>query len=105
MGQAGKVEVNCKKEVILEAQKKQRTSHFATQMDACQKKTELRAEVSKIQRPSCAPRRHCERRFRILCCIDRARLICVTNYSRKKVMDIISGLPGCAGQAADAVSV
>ena len=37
-------------------------------------------KAPKIQRSSCTPRRHCE------------------------VMDIISGLPGCAGQAADAVS-
>ena len=34
---------------------------------------------SKIQRKSCAPRWHCERWFRIVCCIYRAGIISITN--------------------------
>ena len=33
-----------------------------------------------------------------------AGFVCITNDGRKKVMDVMAGLPGCAGQAADAVS-
>ena len=40
---------------------------------------------SKIQRPSCAPRWHCKRLFRLLCSIHRARFICVTNDGCKSI--------------------
>ena len=40
-------------------------------------------EVSKVQRPSCAAKWHCERRLRLVCCIHRARFVCVTNDRSK----------------------
>ena len=40
-------------------------------------------EVSKVQRPGRAPRWHCERRFRLVCCVHRARSVCVTDDGRK----------------------
>ena len=58
-------------------------------------------ETPEVQGSSCAPRRHCERRFGLLRSIYKARIITVT---AAKVMDIISRLPGCAGQAADVAS-
>ena len=39
--------------------------------------------VSKIQRSSCTPRWHCERRFRIICNIHWTRVISITNDSSK----------------------
>ena len=60
-------------------------------------------ETPEVQGSSCAPRRHCERRFGLLRSIYKARIISIT-VTAAKVMDIISRLPGCAGQAADAAS-
>ena len=40
-------------------------------------------EKPEVQGSSCAPRRHCERRFGLLCSIHRARIVCVTNDCRK----------------------
>ena len=52
--------------------------------------------ISKIQRSSRTSRWQCEGWFRTVCSNHRTRVI--------SVMDIISRLPGCDGQAADAVS-
>ena len=60
-------------------------------------------KAQKIQRSSCTPRRYCERRFRIPRSTHRTRIISISNDSRK-IMDIISRLPGCDEQAADEVS-
>ena len=76
--------VKSKKEVILEAQKEKRKVHFASLMDICHlKKYGVGTEVSKVRRLGCAPRWHCERRFRLVCCIHRARFVCVTHDGRK----------------------
>ena len=49
--------VKSKNEVILEAQKEQRTVHFATLMDICHLKTcGVGSGVSKVQRQGRAPR-------------------------------------------------
>ena len=40
-------------------------------------------KAPKIQRSSCAPRRHCKRWFWILCSIYRTRIISITNDCRK----------------------
>ena len=56
----------------------------------------------KILRSSCTPRRYCKRWFWILCSIHWTGIISISNDSTK-VMDIISRLPGCVGQAADTV--
>ena len=62
--------VRSKKEVIDEARTKGVKVHFATLMDICHlKNAEFGDKAPKIQRSSCTPRRHCKRRFRILCSI------------------------------------
>ena len=43
----------------------------------------VRTKEPKVQRTSRAPRWHCERRLRLLCCIHRARFVCVSNDSCK----------------------
>ena len=54
--------VRSKKEVIDEARTKGAKVHFASLMDICHlKKCRIGDKVLKIQRSSCAPRRHCER--------------------------------------------
>ena len=55
----------------------------------------------KIQSSSCTPRRHCERWFYAVFTEQGSS---ASQMTAAKVMDIISWLPGCAGQAADAVS-
>ena len=58
--------------------------HFATLIDNLWSwKCGVGTEVSKVQRPRRKPRWPCEIRFRLLCSIYRARLICVTNDGRK----------------------
>ena len=61
------------------------------------------ATVSTIQRSSRIPRWHCERWFRLECSIYKARFIGVTNVGCKSNCQK-SRLPGCTGQATDAVS-
>ena len=41
-------------------------------------------KASKIQRSSCTPRRHCERRFWILCSMYRTRIISISNDRQQK---------------------
>ena len=48
--------VKTQREVIKEAQKEQRTVHFATLVDICHLKIGVGAKISEIQRPGCAPR-------------------------------------------------
>ena len=97
--------VRNKKEVIHEARTKGVTVHFAPLMDTSHlKKCWLGDKAPKIQRSSCIPRWYCERWFLILCSIHWTRISSVSRMTAGKVMYIISRLPGCAGQAADAVS-
>ena len=60
-------------------------------------------KLEKIPAWQRSPKWHCKRRFWLLRSIYWTRIICIANDSAK-VMDIISRLLGCAGQAADAVS-
>ena len=56
-----------KKEVIDEARTSGAKVHFASLMDICHlKNAELEAKHQKLQRSSCTPRWHCERRFWVL---------------------------------------
>ena len=70
-----------REEVIQEAQREQRTVHFATLIDICHLKI---VEISEFQRPGCAPKRHSdsEKRFWLLCNVQRAAFVCVANDGR-----------------------
>ena len=93
-----------KKEVIDEARTKGAKVHFASLMDICHlKNAELETKAPEIQRSSCTPRWYCKRRFRFFCTIHRTRSS-ASQLTAAKIMDIISRLPGCSLQAADAVS-
>ena len=56
-------------------------------------------KAPKVQRSSCIPRWYCKRRFRVFRNIHRTRITSISNDSSN-----ISRLPGCDGQAGDAVS-
>ena len=72
--------VRNKKDVIDEVRKDGKTVHFASSMDLCHLKNfGVGAQISKIQRWSCAPRWYSARWFRLLRSIYRARIICVTD--------------------------
>ena len=96
--------VRIKKEVIAEARTKGRKVHFASLMDLCHlKNSELEPQYPKYK-------------GRIVLWGDIVKddfgsyAVCTeqgssaSQMTAAKVMDIISRLPGCAGQAADAVS-
>ena len=92
--------VRNKKEVIEEARNKGRTVHFASLMDLCHlKKSELEPRYQKYK-------------GRVVLRGDDSGSYAVfteqgssaSQMTAAKVMDVISRLPGCAGQAADAVS-
>ena len=71
-------------EVIAEARNKGKTVHFASLMDLCHlKNSELEPQFQKYKPSSRTPRWHCERWFRIVCSIYWARIISITNDSRK----------------------
>ena len=61
-------------------------------------------KTPEIQRSSCSPRWYRKRRFRVLCAAFTEQGSSASHMTAAKIMDIISRLPGCAGQAADAVS-
>ena len=96
--------VRSKKEVIYEARTKGAKVHFASLMDICHLKSAeletkhqkykgrvvLRGDIVKIDSGSCA--------------VFTEQGSSASQMTAAKVMDIISRLPGCAGQAADAVS-
>ena len=71
--------VRSNKEVSLEAQRGQRTVHFATLMDICHfKKSQGRTEVSEIQKARlCSEVTLSKRPFRLIRCIHRTRFVCV----------------------------
>ena len=97
--------VRIKKEVIDEARTKGEKVYFASLMDTCHlKNAELEAKHQKYKGRVVLRGDFVKRRFIVLRSIHRTRIISITNDS-SKIMDIISRLPGCDGQAADAVSV
>ena len=61
------------------------------------------ATISKVSRSSCTLRWHCDRWCRLLRSITEQGLS-ASQMTVAQVLDVIAGLPGCAGQAADAVS-
>ena len=93
--------VRSKKEVIDEARTSGAKVHFASLMDICHlNKAEKEAKHQKYKGSSCTPRRkgktiQDQRSF------HRARIFSISKDSRQK-QEIISRLPGCDGQAADA---
>ena len=92
------------KEVIEEARNEGRTVHFASLMDLCHlKNSELEPKFQKYKGRVVLRGDIVKEWLWILCRIYRTRTISITNDG-SKVMDIISRLPGCGGQAADAVS-
>ena len=96
--------VKNKREVILEAQKEQRTVHFATPMDICHLKNAelepkyqkykgrvvLRSDIVKDDSGSCA--------------VFTKQGSSASQMTAATVMDVITRQPDCAGQGADAVS-
>ena len=98
--------VKCKREVIDEARTKGIKVHFASLMDICHLKNAeleakhqkykgrvvLRGDIVKDDSGSCAV------------FIHGTQGSSASQMTAAKVMDIISRLPGCAGQAANAVS-
>ena len=88
--------VRSKKEVIDEVKTNGAKVHFASLMDICHlKNAELETNAPKIQRSSCTLRRSYA--------VFTEQGSSASQMTAAKVMDIISRLPGCAGQAADAV--
>ena len=80
---------------------------FLSLMDVSHlKNSELNSELelkSKMQNPSCIPKWHCERWFRLLRSITEQGSS-VSQMTSANIMNVMLRLPGCAGQAADAVS-
>ena len=94
-----KTKVRNKSEVIDEARTKGAKVHFASLMDICHLKN---AELEKkhIQRSNCTSTTSSGSYYAVF----TEQVSSASQMTAAKVMDIISGLPGCAGQAADAVS-
>ena len=93
-----------KKEVILEAQRDKQKVHFATLMDICHlKNAEFEPKLQKYK-------------GRVVLCGDIVKHdsgayavfteqgSSASQMAAAKIMDVIARLPGCAGQATDAVS-
>ena len=97
--------VRNKKEVIGEARNEGRKVHFASLMDLCHlKNSEIGTLVSKVQKSSCTPRKDIGKddSGSYAVCIEQGSSS--SQLTAAKVMDVKSRPPGCAGQAADAVS-
>ena len=94
-----KKKVKSKKEVILEAQRDKQKVHFATLMDMCHLKSGVGTKITEVQRQSRA-----RRMVDDLCIRMFTEQGSSAQMSAAKIMDVITRLPGCDGQAADAVS-
>ena len=81
-----------------------RKSSFASLMDMSFEKSWIGDKAPKIQRSSCLPRWYCKRWFRILRSIHRTRDQ-HHKWQEQKSWVSYPDCQGCAGQAADAVSV
>ena len=98
--------VKRKKEVILEAQRDKKKDHFATLMDTCHRK-KMRSWNQKLQKY----KGRVVLRGEIVKDDSGANAVFTEQGSSAspmaaaKVMDLIARLPGCDGQAADAVSL
>ena len=97
--------VRSKSEVIDEARTKGRKVHFASLMDICHlKNAELETRTPKIQRSGLYSEATLKKMILVLFAVFTEQVSSASQMTAAKVMDIISRLPGCAGQAADAVS-
>ena len=74
-----KTKVRNKSDVIDEARKGRKSSFRLTDGHLSFEECRIGDNAPEKQRSSCAPRRHCERRFWILCSVYRARIISITN--------------------------
>ena len=89
---------------IEEARNKGRKVHFASLMDLCHlKNSELELQYQKY-RGRVVLRGDMVKDYSGACAVFTEQGSSASQMTAAKVMDIISRLPGCAGQAADAVS-
>ena len=96
--------VRSKKEVIDEARTSGARVHFASLLDKCHlKKAELEAKHQKYK-GRVVLRGDIVKDDSGSCAVFTEQGSSASQMTAAKVMDIISRLPGCAGQAADAVS-
>ena len=96
--------VRSKKEVIDEARTKGAKVHFASLMDTCHlKNADLEAKHQKYK-GRVVPRGDIVKDDSGSYALFTEQGSSASQMTAAKVMDIISGLSGCAGQAADAVS-
>ena len=96
--------VRSKKEVINEARTKGAKVHFASLMDICHlKNAELEARHQKYQGRAVL-RGDVVKDDSGTCAVSTEQGSSASQMTAAKVMYIISRLPGCSGQAADAVS-
>ena len=96
--------VRSKKEVIDEARMSGATVHFASLMDICHlKDAELEAKHQKYKGPVVL-RGDIVKDDSGSCAVFTEQGSSASQMTAAKIMDIISRLPGCNGQAADAVS-
>ena len=94
--------VRSKKEVIDEARTKGARVHVASLVDMSFEKCWIGGKTPKIQRSNCTPRWYCKRQGSYAVFTEQGSS--ASQVAAAKVMAIISTLPGCAGQVADAVS-
>ena len=96
--------VRNQKEVIAEARNKGRKVHFASLMDLCHlKNSEMEPQYQKYK-GSVVLRGDIVKDDSVSIAVFTEQGPSASQMTAAKVMDIISRLPGCAGQAADAVS-
>ena len=96
--------VRSKKEVIDEARNKGKTGHFASLMDLCHlENSELEPQYQKYK-GRVVLRGDVVKDDSVSYAVFTEQGSSASQMTAAKVMDIISRLPGCAGQAADAVS-
>ena len=99
------MKVRNKKDVIDEARKEGKTVHFASLMDVCHlKNAELEAKHQKYK-GRVVLRGDFVKDDSGSYAVFTEQGSSASQMTAARVMDIISRLPGCAGQAADAVSV
>ena len=97
--------VRCKKQVIDEARTAGATVHFASLMDICHlKNAELQAKHQKYKGRVVLRGDIVKDNSGSYAVITEQGASSASQMTAAKIMDIISRLPGCEGQAADAVS-
>ena len=96
--------VKSKKGVILEAQRDKKKVHFATLMDICHlKSAELEPKLQKY-RGRVVIREDTVKDDSEAYAVFTEQGSSASRMTATKIMDVVSRLPGCDGQAADAVS-